>query len=278
MNSIAANPWRTRTFSRFATIEVVAAVIACAASLIFPLGPLLVLVTWKIGVFPAAVVACAWIATGLLVVVPTVCEPVVTWLVGAREPSPEELDRLAAAWDDVCRGTAIDPHRFALRALPCPPPSPEIPWYVNAFSAGGNIVGVTADALVLLDDEELRAVLAHELGHHAGVDALPRGLVAWYLGLLEALLRPFSAFGAGVFLHAVYVPILVILALASRPCELAADAFAARLGYGSQLRQLLLRLGPNEPPSLTGAILGSHPATADRARRLEAARRGMATT
>ena len=52
----------------------------------------------------------------------------------------------------ACRTTAIDSHRVALRVLPCPPPSPNEPWYVNAFAAGANVVGVTADALVLLSD------------------------------------------------------------------------------------------------------------------------------
>jgi Zn-dependent protease with chaperone function len=273
MSSFAANPWRARAFSRFAAIELAAVAIAIATSLVFPLGPVLALVAWKVSAIAAALVAATWIATGLLVVLPTISEPVMTWLVGAREPTPHELVRLAPEWDCVCRGSGIDARRFALRVWPCPPPSPEIPWYVNAFAAGGNVVGVTADALVLLDDEELRAVLAHELGHHAGLHTLPRGLVVWYLSLLEAVLRPLSPVGAGVVLRGVYTPILVILGLVSRPCELAADAFAARLGYGQQLSALLLRLGANDAPSLSGAILSSHPATADRVRLLEGARR-----
>jgi Zn-dependent protease with chaperone function len=276
--SIAANPWRARAFSRFAAIELAAAAIACAGALFFPLGPLLALAFWEIGPLVALVIAAAWVASGLIVVVPTISEPVVTWLVGARTPTPDELARLGPAWDDVCRASAIDPHSFVLRVLPCPPPSPEVPWYVNACAAGSNVVGVTEDALVLLEDGELASLLAHELGHHAGFDAVPRGVAAWYLGLLEALLRPLAPF-AGIWLRAIYVPILFVMALTSRPCEFAADAFAARLGYGSQLRQLLLRLGANDAASLTAAILASHPATADRVRRLDAARfRASATT
>lgn len=275
--SVAANPWRARTVSRFAAIEFVAAAIACAAALLFPLGPLLALAYWKIGPALAVVIGAAWVGSGLLVVVPTMSEPVVTWLVGAHAPTRDELARLGPAWDGVCRASAIDPHRFALRVLPCPPPSPEVPWYVNACAAGSNVVGVTEDALVLLDDGELAGLLAHELGHHAGFDAVPRGLAAWYLGLLEALLRPLAPL-AGMWLRAIYVPILFVMALTSRPCEFAADAFAARLGYGSQLGQLLLRLGANGAASLTGAILASHPATADRVRRLDAARFGASAT
>lgn len=272
MDAIAANPWCSRTLSRFAVVELAAAAIAAGASLVLPLGPLVALALWQFGAAPAAVLVGLWLASGLLVVVPVVAEPVVTWLVGAREPRPDELARLAPAWSDVCRASTTDPHRFALRVLPCPPPSPEIPWYVNAFSAGGTVVGVTADALVLLDEDDLRGVLAHELGHHAGYDAVPRGLAAWYLGLLEAVLRPISPSLAGAMLRVALAPILLVLSLTSRPCELAADAFAARIGYGVQLRRLLLRLGAASPPSLTGAILSSHPATTDRVRLLTAAR------
>jgi Zn-dependent protease with chaperone function len=268
MGSVAANPWRTRVLSRYTVVESLAPIIACGASLIFPVGPVLVVVAWIFDPAVAGFVAIAWMASGLLVVIPTISEPIVTWLVRAREPTPDELHRLKPAWDDVCRRTALSPHRFALRVWPAPP------GVINAFSAGGNVVGVTDQALMLLDDEALRAVLAHEAGHHAGYDALPRAIAAWYLGLLEALLRPLWPFGAGAFLRAVYLPILFVLALTSRACEFGADAFAARVGFGRQLSDLLLRLGEDTPRSLTSAVLATHPASADRARRLEEARLG----
>jgi Zn-dependent protease with chaperone function len=124
---------------------------------------------------------------------------------------------------------------------------------------------------VLLNDGELRAILAHELGHQAGTDALPRGLIAWYLGAAEAFGRPVGGWALAALLRLFYLPIVVLLAVAGRSCEFAADEFAARAGYGRDLRRLLLRLGPNNPPTLTAAILASHPATVDRVRRLELA-------
>jgi Zn-dependent protease with chaperone function len=267
--SHVANPWRSRVVSRYAWIEAAAAILACAASFLLPFGPVLLLVGWLGGQTLAALASLVWIASGLLVVVPTVSESVVSWLTGATEPTRAEADRLGPAWDDVCRATAIDPHSFALRVIPCPPPSPEEPWYVNAFAAGTNVVAVSRDALVLLDDRKLRALLAHELGHHAGFDAVPRGLIAWYLGLTEAILRPFPRWPAGAILRVLYLPVILVLGLVSRPCEFAADAFAARLGHGPALQRLLADLGPNDPPTLTAAILASHPATVDRIRWLE---------
>jgi Zn-dependent protease with chaperone function len=267
--SVIINPWRTRQFSRYAAIEGIAVPFAFAISLCVPWGPALVLTSWLLGAKATLLVAAAWAASGLLVVAPPVSEAVVTWLVGAREPTTGELLRLGPAWNDACRTTAIDSHRFVLRVLPCPPPSPDEPWYVNAVAAGANVVGVTADALVLLSDGELRALLAHELGHQAGSDALPRGLIAWYLGAAEAFGRPIGGWLLAAFLRLLYAPIVLVLALAGRPSEFAADAFAARAGYGRDLRRLMLRLGPNNPPSLTAAILASHPATVDRVRHLE---------
>jgi Zn-dependent protease with chaperone function len=269
--SVIINPWRTRQFSRYAVIESIAVPFALAISLLVPWGPVLVIATWLLGVKVALFLAGTWAASGFLVILPPLSEAVVTWLVGAREPTTPELGRLGAAWNDACRTTAIDPHRFALRVLPCPPPSPGEPWYINAFAAGANVVGVTADALVLLSDGELRAILAHELGHQAGTDALPRGLITWYLGAAEAFGRPIGGWTLATFLRLLYMPIVVLLALAGRPCEFAADEFAARAGYARDLRRLLLRLGPNNPPTLTAALLASHPATVDRVRRLELA-------
>lgn len=268
--SHVANPWRTRVFSRYAWMETAAAVFAAAASFILPFGPVLLLIGWLGGARFASLASIAWLASGLLVVLPTISEGVVSWLTGAREPSRREAERLGAAWDDVCRVTQIDPHAFALRVIPCPPPSPDEPWYVNAFAAGTNVVAVSRDALVLLDDRKLRALLAHELGHHAGFDSLPRSLIAWYIGLSEVILWPFPRWATGPILRVLYFPVIVVLGLVSRPCEFAADAFAARLGYGRPLQRLLADLGPNDPPTLTAAILASHPATVDRIRRLAA--------
>jgi Zn-dependent protease with chaperone function len=268
--SHVANPWRSRVISRYAWIEAAAAIIACAVSFILPFGPILLLAGWLGGQTLAGLAALAWIASGLLVVLPTVSESVVSWLTGAKEPARAEADRLAAAWDDVCRATAIEPHSFALRVIPCPQPTPEKPPYINAFAAGTNVVAVSSDALALLDDRKLRALLAHELGHHAGYDAVPRGLIAWYLGLTEPILWPFPRSTVGAILRLLYLPVTLVLGLASRPCEFAADAFAARLGHGPSLQRLLADLGPNDPPTLTTAILASHPATIDRIRRLTA--------
>jgi Zn-dependent protease with chaperone function len=266
-SSFVSSPWRVRTPARYAVIESLAAAIACAASIVLPMSPLALVTAWLFGWTVALGLLILWVLSGLLVAMPSVSEGIVSWLCGFREPTRTELARLASAWDDVCRGAAVAPTAFALRVIPCPPPEPLRRPDINAAAAGTNVVAVSQDALALLDDGQLCAILAHELGHHVGYDAVPRAIIAWYLTLSEKLLgRRF-----GGFLATVYLPITLILSLASRPAEFAADEFAARLGHGRELARMLSSLGPSRPGSFAGAILASHPATVDRIRRLEGA-------
>jgi Zn-dependent protease with chaperone function len=64
-------------------------------------------------------------------------------------------------------------------------------------------------------------------------------------------------------------PLLVAIAVTSRPAELHADELAARMGFGRQLHRLLSRFGTNDPHSIRDAIVGSHPALADRLHRID---------
>ena len=155
--SHVANPWRARVVSRYAWIEAVAAVFACAVSFILPFGPVLLLVGWLGGPTLAAIAALAWIASGLLVVLPTVSESVVSWLTGVEGADPGRGRPARRRLGRRLPPTTIEPHTFALRVIPCPPPSPQKPPYVNAFAAGTNVVAVSSDALAQLDDRKLRA-------------------------------------------------------------------------------------------------------------------------
>jgi STE24 endopeptidase len=162
-------------------------------------------------------------------------------LFGAREPTAGERARLEPAWRRVCGAAGEDLGDYVLRV--------EDRDEVNATAGGARIVSVTTLALSLPDDE-LAALLAHELGHH--LDEHPvAALLGWWFALpslvFDLLLRVFGLFG---WLFALARIVLLIplglarlaAAILSRSAEFAADRHAARLGYGTALAGVLERL------------------------------------
>ena len=105
--------------------------------------------------------AAGYLAAGVLMFLRPVQRLLLSWLYGARRPTPDELDRLEPAWHDVLRQAGLPARRFVLAVTD----SPEL----NAYACGGHVVAVSTAALELLPDDELRGVLAHELGHHLGL-------------------------------------------------------------------------------------------------------------
>lgn len=85
---------------------------------------------------------------------------------GAREVSPAEAPGLHRLVDELSRAASLPKPRVCLVDAP----------YANAFATGRNpsraAVAVTTGLLDLLDERELRAVLAHELAHVANRDVL----------------------------------------------------------------------------------------------------------
>ena len=86
------------------------------------------------------------------------------WLIGrgTRRPTAEEQAVLEPAFEDVLsrlgRGSK---RRYRLRVIDDD--------NLNAAAGGGSLVMVTTRAVHTLPDDQLKAVLAHELGHHAGL-------------------------------------------------------------------------------------------------------------
>ncbi len=265
--AVTVSPFAARVVSRYALIEFLAVLVGIANSVIVPLLPVLMLVDWRAGHTTVLAVVAIWLSSGALVLLPAFSADVVSWLVGARSPTRPEFERLAPAFDRITRRAAVDPTTFNLRVVD--PPG----WYggvwINGLAAGHTLIAVSRDALALLDDSELEALVAHELAHLLNSDALPRALAAWYAALVEALLRPLGSPLVSVVLYTLFLPLRIVAAFVSRPAEFAADVFALRLGRGEGLRRLLLRFGPNDPPTLVAAVLASHPASVDRIRRLE---------
>jgi heat shock protein HtpX len=183
---------------------------------------------------------------------------------GAHEVGPEEEPRLHALADRLCALADMPRPWLAVSETPVP----------NAFAAGrkrkGVVLCVTRGMLDRLDDQELEAVLAHELSHVAHGDAVVM-TVASFIGVLAGLTARLGArmlFYAGrmrnlwqflvvalaVTLLATatwLVSVLLIRAL-SRYREFAADHAAAQLtGNPAALSSALVKVssGANLIPS-----------------------------
>lgn len=254
------------------------------------------------------VVPLVWVlSVGLVFVRPV--EAAVTWLLGARWPTPSQEQQLAPPWFAVCRRAGVDERQYALRVE-----DSQLPM---ATAVGATTVTVTTGAL-RLPPPLLTAVVAHEFGHHASGHsrlsmlawwyALPaRGvnrlvllavrLVAWVwrsvelldptghrtaprsrlgsgLGLVAATLMAFTmlmllaALNLGLLLLPLIAP---LLAWTSRLAEYRADEIATRLGYGSELAEVLAAWQHAEGhyrPTWQDRLFDRHPATGERIDRL----------
>ncbi len=157
---------------------------------------------------------------------------------GAREVTPAEAPALHRMVDELSAAAGIPKPRVCLIDQP----------YANAFATGRNpqraAVAVTTGLLSILDERELRGVLAHELGHVVNRDILvatvAAGLAAAvgnlahvvaFSGLLGQRDEEEQGSGAGGLLFLFLGPIaatLVQLGI-SRSREYLADETGARL-------------------------------------------------
>ncbi|MGW1765796.1 M48 family metalloprotease [Streptomyces sp. NPDC002073] len=210
------------------------------------------------------VAAVLWVLSGPLVFQRKVEAVIARRMLGMREPTPAEAQRLDAVWSEVTRRAGVTPGTYQL-------------WVqeraeLNATAAAGHIVGVTRHAMERLPNSRLAAVLAHELGHHVGGHTWAGMLADWYalpartawrltlLGLLRLLRsdRPGVMACGGcltlvlgymvfalTFMESMWwltVPLAVgplLVAWLQRQAEFRADAYAAGLGFGPELEAVL---------------------------------------
>jgi Zn-dependent protease with chaperone function len=140
---------------------------------------------------------------------------------------------------------------------------------VNAFAGrrggflgygGRSMIGIGLPLLSALEEDELRAVIAHELGHHHAGDLM---LGPWVHRTRIAVSTALSRLeGASLALHlpfALYARVFLRLTLqASRDQELAADALAGRVaGQDAAARALIGvdRLAPRWGAYFSGEVL-----------------------
>ncbi len=242
------------------------------------------------------IVPIAWLAVGLLLFVPSIQVAVLSRLLGARDPTPEETSIISPIWRDLAVAANLPQYRYAIRVID----SDEL----NAYACGGNLLVVTSFALDELTRRELSGVLAHELSHHLGLHtaaltlghwlSLPVVLLArvgFYLqNVARAATDSFAAHSAAltavgriitVVLTAVSWVFLVALyasdALANvvgHGSEFEADRRAVRMGYGRALADALrvvIRLGGGHRAiGWRARLAATHPPARTRVARIEA--------
>ncbi|MCX4805111.1 M48 family metalloprotease [Streptomyces sp. NBC_01214] len=208
---------------------------------------------------PAWLPATLWLVSGVLVFHRPTESFLARHLLRLHRPLPHEQALLGPLWHEVTARAGVDGSRYDLWI--------EDSSDLNAFAAAGHLVGVTRHALDHLPDAQLAAVLAHELGHHAGGHPWAGLLGQWYalpgrtlwrvaVRLAPRLRRSLSSTTAWVLtagacwlayttLAASYgLPFLLLglpwlTAAVGRRAELRADAHAAGLGFAPVLADLL---------------------------------------
>jgi Zn-dependent protease with chaperone function len=223
-----------------------------------------------------------------------------TRVLGARLPTTEERRHLEPLWQGVLLHTRMGRRRFVLAVSDSED--------LNAFASGGNLVVITTGAISMLPAAELQGVMAHEIGHHLGLESVAVTLGYWLALPVLALARigfflqnvaraatesfassqPFTAIGkciaapltaiAWVFQSAI-IAWQSIAGAASRKAEYRADERAVQLGFGPELAAAMRRSVVDEMPA--GArtwaerLFGSHPPLRTRIAKVEAMSRRM---
>ena len=177
--------------------------------------------------------------------------------------------------------------------------------YVNAFAIGRQTVAVTRGAMETFTADELKGILAHELGHMnyghtkalllAFIGNIFFSIIVMFFRLILYIIQFISSviahlnnfnivvvvFALLAFMMRVFVNISVflfinvsqmILALNSRVNETQADTFAYEMGYGKELISglyVLQKISLNTHVKLIDQMKATHPHTALRIAHLE---------
>jgi Zn-dependent protease with chaperone function len=200
----------------------------------------------------------------------------------SREPTSEEAARIEPLLGRIGERAGLRTDRLIVRV--------EDDHEMNASAGAAHLVFVTTGALRRADDE-LEALLAHELGHHRGLHPVAVALL-WWLSLpgvaLVAVYRvlrrlvarltgrlPPLAVLARIVLNVWQISVMwlyfvaqVLAQGAARASEYTADRAAASWGYGNALATVLASLGPSPRAGLLERMMDTHPPTESRVARL----------
>ena len=213
---------------------------------------------------------------------------------GCREMDELERDRLLPLWDEVCERAGLSPDAYRLVMTDQPT--------VNAFATGDSMVSIEQGMLSSLGDPEIKAVMAHELGHHTKRHIGAIALQWWYarpaevlLNLMIALIVILIAVGrqgcgcigtlvlAGLFLFlagpalVLYLMLggtILLMRIIGRRTEFEADDYVRDLGMGREMSStltLLKQVYPEVYPeneTFIDRMTRTHPTLDDRIARL----------
>jgi hypothetical protein len=243
-----------------------------------------------------------WLCSGLIVLWPGSDGLVARYLLGLRQPTMVEAQRLAPSWLAVANRAGIDANRYSLWIEGAESPT--------GVSASGCTVTVTGWAIYTLPPSHLEAAMAHDLATHlhgrgwvsriALWYSVPTRIVALVIRQLLKLSRTIPAVGCTIvgflmvsyfgfifasliFYDSLLVPLLFLTPLfapllfigEAKLLERMADRAVADLGYGRKLLEVFYgwqaqhqetsrRLGLSQPDWLSG-----QPSIAERIRSLE---------
>lgn len=207
------------------------------------------------------VFAAIWLAMGAVLFLRPTQKLVLTRLLGARNPTRQEIDSLQRAWQVVAQANHIPPNRFVFAVVDSDD--------LNAFASGGHLVVVSSWAIAHLSREELTGVLAHELSHHLGMHTVALTVGQWlsipivvlarigffFQNIAHAATDTFAQKSAGAsFLGRATAGALTIVAwlflsmitvsqiignATGKGAEFKADETVVRMGFGKELRNAL---------------------------------------
>lgn len=199
-----------------------------------------------VGYIPLAIIASVMILAQWYL-----SDKIVLWSSGAKIVSKEEYPRLHEIVERLSTNNGLPKPKVAMVNSPVP----------NAFATGkspkSSLVAVTTGILDVLDNDELEAVIGHELSHVRSRDVLVLTLasvfstVAWYLvrfglfGGLQARNRNTAGTSAIVMLVAIttWVVSFLIIRAISRYREYSADRCGAIMtGKPDKLASALLKI------------------------------------
>ena len=199
-----------------------------------------------VGYIPLAI-----IATAMILAQWYLSDKIVLWSSGAKIVSKEEYPRLHEIVERLSTNNGLPKPKVAMVNSPVP----------NAFATGkspkSSLVAVTTGILDVLDNDELEAVIGHELSHVRSRDVLVLTLasvfstVAWYLvrfglfGGLQTRNRNTAGTSAIVMLIAIttWVVSFLIIRAISRYREFSADRGGAIMtGKPDKLANALLKI------------------------------------